>query len=76
MSIIIKPILTDNNYNKDLIMNQCIRLMASYLRIVGEIPVAEVKKTSFSFISILGNIRSVIFILIKSQQKNILSQRK
>jgi hypothetical protein len=46
-------------------MNQCIRLMASYLRIVGEIPVAEVKKTSFSFISILGNIRSVMFFLFK-----------
>jgi hypothetical protein len=52
-------------------MNQCIRLIASFLSIVGKIPVAEVKKTAFSLISILGNIRSVNF-LNKDQEKNIL----
>ena len=40
-------------------MNQCIRLMDSFVTLANTRPVEEVKLASAGFISILGNLRSV-----------------
>ena len=44
---------------KDIVMNQCIRLIDS-LRLFSELrPIAEVKQATVGIVSILGNVKSV-----------------
>ena len=46
-------------YLKDVVMNQCIRLMNTLVTFSNYRPVKEVKLAIVGIVSILGNIRSV-----------------
>ena len=45
--------------NKDVIMNQCIRLSQSFAIFSNSRPVKEVKLATVGIVSILGNLKSV-----------------
>ena len=51
---------------KDIIMNQCIRLMESLVSYAYLRPIDEVEKANIGILSVLGNIRSVILKLMKN----------